>query len=667
MQSPSSEPRRPTRSTSPHSQGIRTGRGNAPDAASAAASSRGARLLYVCWFLLGTGFAGVLGFAVATVVMNGHAPQTTDAREQPVAENTESASSKKPPRKEDDLELDPPPSLDEPAPEDRLVRADDPKRILGGSFTTKPASDPLLPASGAPPLLPPTFQLPELPKLTPDELKLPKAGQDEPKLPKVTHDEPTPPTPPVKKNDPPPRPPVKKNDPPPKPASVNADAAVKKRLHASEEHLRKQLLTIPELRLFSDLEIEAFRQDANTTSSSPIQRIGQLSPLFLADVRLNQAMLRAGAKAGLPLNTGPSSRMDVPTATIVQTLSKNLRSMGFVSVPGTPTRVINFPGTVGVGVGQPATIDNASAEDKTHAFKAWCDSNKVEKFRGGLATLLQMLQVEHVPTRLILVRELARVNNAGGTAALTKRALVDLSAEVREAALFALEKRPAGQYVPVLLQGLRYPWPPVADRAALALRKLKPEGVVPKLVDLLDQPDPSVPVLNASKKPVVRELVRLNHMRNCLLCHAPSADSKDGLVRGLVPTPGQPVPVLYYEGQSGNYARADTTFLRQDFSVNLPVEAAAPWPNEQRFDFVTRVRPATRDELTKTTAKPGNYPQRDAVLYALRGLTGKDGGDSSDKWREMLDIAQDKSSKAKDEPLDKPNPSSKDKTEALDR
>ena len=30
------------------------------------------------------------------------------------------------------------------------------------------------------------------------------------------------------------------------------------------------------------------------------------------------------------------------------------------------------------------------------------------------------------------------------------------------------------------------------------------------------------------------------------------------------------------------------------------------------------------------------------MLYALRGITGKDGGDSSVKWRDLLGIARDK-------------------------
>jgi hypothetical protein len=35
--------------------------------------------------------------------------------------------------------------------------------------------------------------------------------------------------------------------------------------------------------------------------------------------------------------------------------------------------------------------------------------------------------------------------------------------------------------------------------------------------------------------------VRINHLGNCLLCHSPSTSRAD-LVRGAVPTPGQPLP-----------------------------------------------------------------------------------------------------------------------------
>jgi hypothetical protein len=138
---------------------------------------------------------------------------------------------------------------------------------------------------------------------------------------------------------------------------------------------------------------------------------------------------------------------------------------------------------------------------------------------------------------------------------------------------------------------------------------------------------------------MVREVVRLNHMRNCLLCHCPSANVQDGLVRGLVPTPGGPLPQLYYESQTGDFVRADITYLRQDFSLKLPERETGPWPREQRFDFVTRRRPAKSYEIDELRGATGHYPQRDAVLYALRGLTGKNPGDTGDGWRKALDIA----------------------------
>jgi hypothetical protein len=33
-----------------------------------------------------------------------------------------------------------------------------------------------------------------------------------------------------------------------------------------------------------------------------------------------------------------------------------------------------------------------------------------------------------------------------------------------------------------------------------------------------------------------------------------------------------------------------------------------------------------------------DYPQRKSLLKALRGITGKDGGDSPGEWRELLGI-----------------------------
>ena len=77
------------------------------------------------------------------------------------------------------------------------------------------------------------------------------------------------------------------------------------------------------------------------------------------------------------------------------------------------------------------------------------------------------------------------------------------------------------------------------------------------------------------------------------------------------------------------------------------VENADPWPTRQRFDYIVRVQELTPEEQeeaavnvqTNTHQKlngPASFPQREAILLALRELTGKDVGESSDNWRTLL-------------------------------
>lgn len=594
------------------------------------ASFRGSLLLRICWLVLGLAFVTVFGVALFMVLWKGQDTQPNKGTP-PLAANRGGAKDGEA-ASHDGTNSESPGADAEAGADDRLLHSEEVKRVLGHGFTAPPKEDSLahLPSS------PPPLGAPQPRRTEPPPANT--AAQGEAKKPDAYNHPPLP------------------SD---KIASAEADTAIEKRLQLSEEEGRAQLLTVPEMRLIGDLEIQTFRE-MEKKEKSAAERVPQAQLEYAFNVRLHEALQQAGFRAGLPLMSGPKCRMDAATATIVQTLSKNLRDLGFVSVPGAAAR--GRPASTG------ATANaNASPKEKIDALQEWCDVNQIEKFSGALAALLQMLQVEDVPARLLLVRELAKLPMPAATAALAQRAVVDLSPQVREAAVAALAKRPSGQYTAILLECLRYPWPPVADRAALALRRLKPAGALAYLVDLLDRPDPSLPRLDRrTRKPVVRELVRLNHMRNCLLCHAPSANDKDGLVRGLVPTPGQPLPRLYYSGQSGDFVRADTTFLRQDFSANLPVAAAAPWPKEQRFDFIARLRPAKPDEMAEIAAKPANYPQRDAVLYALRGLTAKDGGVSSAQWRELLGLAKKKEKSAnldKTEQVSPKKPAAGDKSQ----
>src|SRR5262249_1751236 len=145
--------------------------------------------------------------------------------------------------------------------------------------------------------------------------------------------------------------------------------------------------------------------------------------------------------------------------------------------------------------------------------------------------------------------------------------------------------------------------------------------------DLLREPAPATPVVRpgTGKPPQVPTLVRINHLRNCRMCHAPSTKATDAL-RGPVPTPGLPLPAAYYGDRSGPttiFVRADITYLRQDFSLMQEVEQAKPWPAMQRFDFVIGGRDATPEEMARLEKKekPATYRQREAVLWALKELT----------------------------------------------
>lgn len=259
----------------------------------------------------------------------------------------------------------------------------------------------------------------------------------------------------------------------------------------------------------------------------------------------------------------------------------------------------------------------------------------------GISTLAQMLQVEDVGSRVEFIRRLSKVQGSGASVLLARQALFDLSWTIREEAIQALKDRPREHYRQVLLDALRYPWAPVAAHAAEALAALHDGAAISPLADMLDLPDPCSPVQVPGKKWVVAEVVKINHLRNCLLCHPPSTSQRD-MLRAIVPTPGRPLPRSYYNDRKGDFVRADITYLSQDFSQILRVDKPDKWPEWQRFDFLVRQRELTADEVAahKNHARSKNqrssYPQRKAVLFALRELTGLDAGELSDDWYELL-------------------------------
>jgi hypothetical protein len=255
-----------------------------------------------------------------------------------------------------------------------------------------------------------------------------------------------------------------------------------------------------------------------------------------------------------------------------------------------------------------------------------------------------------------MARYLASIPSVDSSHALVKTILFTPEVDARNLAIEALKARQDKDYVDRLLQGFRYPWPEVAQRAADALVKLDRKDLVPKLIDVLDEPDPRAPItkkVDGKTVTTVREIVRINHHRNCLMCHAPAQDTlqnTDVLITQTpvpgepFPSPGSPIlPSAYYgsEGTAELAVRIDVTYLRQDFSAMLPVADDAPWPQMQRFDFVVRTRTLKDDAAIAYKEKfdhlqPGALPPNHmAALAALRKLTGRDTTPTADAWRQL--------------------------------
>jgi hypothetical protein len=289
-------------------------------------------------------------------------------------------------------------------------------------------------------------------------------------------------------------------------------------------------------------------------------------------------------------------------------------------------------------------------EDQRHSSKDYAFRENVTLAR--IAALMQVFGLEWEKGHLGLVQYLSGIPHKEASRALAKIALFSSAKEVEQAAATSLKKRQTTDYADILVQGLRYPWPPVARRAARTMSQLQRSEFVLVLLAFLDEPDPRMPVLKerfGQKAPVIRELVRMNHHRNCLLCHAPgSGKISENVVRAPMPIPGEsfaPFARYYNADPSQSFpdilVRADVTYLRQDFSVLQKVaDFTHPWPLWQRFDFVVRSRtltePEAEDLRQKFQESEQASPYQTIALAALRDLTGRDAGPTASAWRKLL-------------------------------
>ncbi|MDY3555961.1 hypothetical protein R5W24_005107 [Gemmata sp. JC717] len=292
---------------------------------------------------------------------------------------------------------------------------------------------------------------------------------------------------------------------------------------------------------------------------------------------------------------------------------------------------------------------NALCEQQEEAASKSDKALKEQLTVTRIAALTQMLAPEPAEMRAGLVKHLTGVPHVEATRALARLAVFSPEDDLRFAAVDALKVRREKDYTDVLVKALRYPFPAVARRAADAIARLERADLTGELVAVLDEGDPRLPQAGTSgRTQFVREMVKVNHHRNCMMCHAPgtSATSAGSDVTAEVPVPGEPLPAPsqgYRQSSPDLMVRIDVTYLRQDFSARLTVPDAQPWPDQQRFDFFVRERAVSDEEAgayrEKLTPKePGVLsPYHKAALAALRELTGKDTAPTAAAWRKLLD------------------------------
>ncbi len=397
-----------------------------------------------------------------------------------------------------------------------------------------------------------------------------------------------------------------------------------KRLHAlSDEDLRKQLHLVTEI---------GFNQPGAASLYAPIRKSpggGMAGNGIVPDVGFAYyAQLAKHYKRtdwlALPWKMGQNCQLGHEHAERLQVYSVNLRRLMRESTPSNDIR--------------------PDPEKLRKSLLGGGPSNLTWDKIDALPTLVQMLQPEGRDLRMILVELLEKIDGKEATAALVQRAVYDVEVSVRERAVEALAKRNRAEYEPNLMQAMNAPWPPAAMHASEAIVSLNAKNLLPHLIQQLRSPDPRLPVPQMEKNEKVfytREFVRVNHLSNCALCHAFS-NSKDDLVRGRIPMPGEDPPPQYYQAATGLFVRADITYLRQDFSLVQPVTNPGKWSGYQRFDYLIRTRRSTPVEiklyngLAKDNRLLDPSPQREATLSALRQLTNSDLGNTFEAWMPLL-------------------------------
>lgn len=434
--------------------------------------------------------------------------------------------------------------------------------------------------------------------------------------------------------------------PPVLPPPLLAEVQVKRRTNRTADQLNAQLV---ELTRSSVVEEFAFPHLKNHQAIADILTLTKFAEKNIAarEQPLPDLFANDPRLAGFPFRIAKDYRRDLDSAQQMHFLSKRLRQLIVAS-----TKVEPKPFILGFDFNR---VDNRVDELflRQQLFPGAADQPHRDWMQPEAVPVLeQLLLAETTPVRRLLVELLKHNPDPTASLALARRALYDLSDQVREEAIRALAQRPGGEHESLLLAGLRHPWAAVADHAAEAIVALRWRQVVPQLVELLDAPDPLAPQQQGQVR-VVRRLTKVNHLGSCVLCHAVSLKRKD-LLRQLMPAPTQvwsiglldnDIDLNLTKHPGASIVRADITYLQQDFALTHTVEKSGRWPKLQRYDYFIRTVtlpasgkiPGAGEGPAADKAPIGDYPQRQAVLFALRELTGQDAGPNAADWRRILE------------------------------
>jgi hypothetical protein len=395
----------------------------------------------------------------------------------------------------------------------------------------------------------------------------------------------------------------------------------KRRNFAGEDQLRNELSSVPEVGLDHNSATEV-RKSFVRIKKPATETPDELPPVDLGIQTLQKLAFERPEVAALPWQASKDRQLSMAAAMMLQNEATNLH----IRLDQLPQKVVR---------------DCNLEELREHV---WGEKKSTWDKSDCLPAIIQILQVQPAPVRLLLVEQLAKIPGSAASEALAQRAIYDLSQQVRDQAVNALKSRPASEYQKVLFNGLRWPWRPVIENSAEALVRLPLENLHSQLEELLREPDPRLPYAKGDGEEqqwYVKEVVRMNHAQNCLLCH-PASRHNGELVRGVVPVPGSKLPsrrFVYYSHFGGDLVqvRADSTTLRQDFSVMHQVGGTADNSPAQRFDYFVRERRATPAEARLHEARtagpvPNNVNmQREAIKFVLHelGTLSKDLGTPS--------------------------------------